>query len=68
MMTPLDRWVCRLIRKHGGVRSAGRALDVDPAYLYRLATGEKDNPSDATLKKLGLKPMRKVLYLTRGKP
>ena len=43
------------IDKHGGLRQAGRALNIDPAYLHRLRSGECANPSDSVLKKLGLK-------------
>jgi hypothetical protein len=50
-----------VISAHGGTREAARATRIDPAYLHRLATGEKDNPTDATLRKLGLH--RKVIYV-----
>ena len=42
------------IKTHGSLRAAARALDIDPGYLFRLLTGEKKNPSRATLTKLGL--------------
>ena len=42
------------IRKHGGLRAAAKAMDMDPSYLLRLMTGEKTNPSRKTLAKLGL--------------
>lgn len=44
-----------LIAKHGGLRAASRAAKIDLAYLQRLKTGEKVNPSKETLKKLGVK-------------
>lgn len=59
-----------LVERHGGVRLAARALRIDHAYLYRLKSGEKDNPTDDVLRKLGLRrvvsyepirPMRTVL-------
>lgn len=50
----LGRCVRALIRKHDGVRKCARALQVDAAYLSRLANGEKLNPSTPTEKKLGL--------------
>ena len=43
--------------EHGGLRAAARVIGCDPAYLLRLRDGEKSNPSDAMLKKLGLKKM-----------
>lgn len=42
------------IRRHGSLRAAARAMKMDPSYLLRLMTGEKVNPSRATLAKLGL--------------
>ena len=56
-----SRCVC-LIAKHGSVRAAARALNMDHAYLYRLKMGEKLNPSKEILRKLGL---RKVIYYER---
>jgi len=41
--------------RHGGLRAAARALKIDVAYLQRLKTGEKCNPSDDVLRKLKLK-------------
>ena len=44
----------QLVEVYGSVRAVGKALNIDHAYLQRLAKGEKQNPSDITLKKLGL--------------
>lgn len=55
-----------IVAKHGGVRVAARAIGVNYAYLSRLQSGEKCNPTDAVLRKLGLRkvvsyePIRKV--------
>ena len=38
--------VAQLVKQHGGVRAAGRAILVDPTYLSRIASGGKINPSD----------------------
>lgn len=46
--------VDELVDKYGSYRKAGEALKIDHAYLSRLANGEKKNPSDKVLKKLGL--------------
>ena len=50
-----------LEKQYGGLRAAATALGIDPAYLYRLKSGEKDNPSDAMLGKLGL--VRRIFYI-----
>jgi hypothetical protein len=50
----LRTYVAMLIRQHRGLRKAARALELDPAYLHRLKTGEKTNPSKAVLRKLGV--------------
>lgn len=47
--------------QHGGLRAAARAIDCDAAYLKRLQDGEKTNPSDTMLRKLGLKKI--VVYV-----
>lgn len=39
---------------YGSVRAAGRALNIDHAYLARLRDGKKTNPSKSVLRKLGL--------------
>lgn len=44
-----------IIARHGGVRPAARAIGVNYAYLSRLQTGEKANPTTAVLRKLGLR-------------
>lgn len=54
-----------LIAKHGSLRAAARALRIDHAYLRRLATGEKENPSAVTLKKLGLIKTTICIYYRR---
>ena len=52
-----------LIAKHGSLRAAARAVRVDAAYLKRLGTGERVWPSEAVLKRIGLK--RTVSYTER---
>ena len=46
-----------LIAQHGGIRPAARALRIDASYLAKMRSGEKNNPSDATLRKLGLRKL-----------
>jgi hypothetical protein len=59
-MTLLQKRISALAKQHGSTRAAARVLEVDHAYLWRLAHGEKDNPDDALLRKLGLR--RVVTY------
>lgn len=40
---------------HGSLRKAAIALDVDFGYLSELRSGNKTNPSEMVLEKLGLK-------------
>ena len=53
--------VRQLEREHGGLRAAGRAVGVDAGYLKRLRDGDKINPGDTTLAKLGLR--KEVIYV-----
>jgi hypothetical protein len=51
-----------LVAKHGGVRPAARVIGVNYAYLSRLRSGDKINPTAAVLRKLGLRKV--VTYET----
>lgn len=44
-----------VVKHFGSLRIAGRALRINYAYLARLRSGEKVNPTAAVLKKLGLR-------------
>lgn len=44
-----------LIKRYGGLRATARALKLDAGYLSRLRSGNKMNPSTATLAILGLR-------------
>lgn len=57
----LVKRIQQLEKQHGSLRAAARVLQVDPAYLKRLRDGEKDNPSDALLKKLRLRKVIKYV-------
>ena len=50
----------RLIKQHGGLRKAGRAVGIKAPYLSRLHRGEQSNPGSSILRKLGL--TREVSY------
>jgi ferredoxin-fold anticodon binding domain-containing protein len=58
--------ISMLVDRHGSLRNVGKILGIDHAYLCRLQAGDKVNPSDAVLKKLGLQ--RVVTYKLRSKP
>jgi molybdenum-dependent DNA-binding transcriptional regulator ModE len=51
----LKHRVQELAKQHGSLRAAARAVGVDHVYLWRLAQGHKCVPSDAVLRKLGLR-------------
>jgi hypothetical protein len=63
MMNLLQRRIWELVDRHISMRATARVLKVDHAYLSRLATGEKDNPSDALLRKLGIRRIVTYEYL-----
>ncbi len=44
-----------VIQLFGSVRAAADAIGLDAAYLHRLSTGAKFNPSDRALSALGLR-------------
>lgn len=57
----IDLAIRQLVELHGSLRAVGRATGIDATYLSRLAHGEKANPSDDTLARIGL---RRVTYYT----
>lgn len=56
----LQQRIAELVAQHGGVRPAARVLEVDHGYVYRLLSGEKNDPGDKLLRKLKLR--RVVTY------
>lgn len=58
-MTLKDR-IEQLEGLYGGLRGVASALDIDPGFLSRMKSGKKFNPSNETLRKLGLR--REVTY------
>jgi hypothetical protein len=64
-MDAIKERIGSMIDEHGGLRAAARAIGCDPAYLLRLYSGEKNNPSDAMLAKLGLK--KQVRHVLQNK-
>lgn len=64
-MNRLRERVKELEAQHGGLNAAARVLKMDAGYLSRLASGEKDAPSDKLLRKMGL---RRVFWIERLAP
>ena len=50
----LAECVHRLIEHHGSIRKAADATKVDKGYLSRMWRGHKINPSEKTLRQMGL--------------
>lgn len=61
-MVTLKLRIEELAERHGSLRAAARVLQVDHVYLWRLKNGEKTEPSERLLKKLGLKRVVTVTY------
>jgi hypothetical protein len=59
-MTQIMRAAEKLVKRHKGLREAAKVACIDAAYLCRLRSGKKANPSDAILRKLGIE--RRVSY------
>lgn len=55
MSITLKQRVAELIQQHGTLRAAARAIQIDVSYLSRLEYGEKDNPSELMLRRMGLR-------------
>ena len=58
----LQSHVMRAAVARGGLRQLSRNLGIDVGYLSRLASGEKTEPGDEILAKLGLE--KRVTYLS----
>lgn len=56
----LQERVRQLVKKHGGLRKAARAVQIEPGYLSRLESGERVAPGKLVLQRLGLR--RVVAY------
>lgn len=47
--------IAELIDQHGSLRAAARVLECDPGYLSRLWSGEKNDPGEKLLRRMGLR-------------
>jgi hypothetical protein len=54
----------QLVAQHGSLRAVARVTEIDYSYLSRIGTGEKSNPSDFVLRRLGLR--KSIVYELRA--
>ena len=66
-LVTLEQAVSAIVAQHGGIRPASRATGIDKAFISRLMRGLKVNPSEETLKALGLRsvPLYEVIEAAR---
>lgn len=64
-MITLAQRIEELTAHHGSLRAAARVLETDAGYLSRLASGEKDDPGETLLRRMGL---RRVVSYERRLP
>lgn len=70
MIDPYDvvrEQIGQLIHRHGSLRKCARVLEISPAYLSRLFRGEKDEPSEKLLRKMGLRKIISYVLQRQGK-
>lgn len=61
MEVSLEQFISDLV-ENSSFREVGNNLNIDSGYLYKLFNGDKTNPSEETLSKLGL--VKRVVYQT----
>lgn len=64
--TTIAEHVRALVKVYGGLNAAARGLKIDAGYLSRLQSGEKHEPSDEVLQKMGVR--RVVAYVRTAEP
>ena len=57
----LPFWLIAFEEQHGGASQAAKHYNIDRSYWHRLKTGEKENPSNEILQRLGIQ-VAAVLY------
>jgi hypothetical protein len=60
----LQERIDQLVAQHGSLRAVARVTEIDAGYLSRLRSGEKTEPQEAKLRRLGLR--RVVSYELRN--
>lgn len=63
-MNEVQSAIATLVKHYGSYRAVQAAIGVNYAYLWRLRKGEKTEPSEDVLKKLGL--VKQVTYSRTG--
>ncbi len=63
MQTSIPNQITKLCKIYGNVSKLSAALDIDRTYLHRLHKGDKIEPSEEVLKKLGL--IKVVTYYSK---
>ena len=61
----IEKRIAELVKQHGSLRAAARELGCSAAYLSRLASGQKSEPSGEVLQGMGL---RRVVTYARFEP
>ena len=56
----IKRTAKTLTKKFGNCSQAARRIGIEPKYMYSLCSGERTNPGNEILRKLGL---RRVSYI-----
>ncbi len=56
----IKRTAKALVKKYGNCNAAAKRIEVNSKYLYGIVRGNKCNPGNAVLRKLGL---RRVSYI-----
>jgi hypothetical protein len=64
-MNLLQRRINEAAEHHGSIRAAARVLQIDHIYLWRLMNGDKHNPADALLRKLGIRRVVTYEYIIK---
>lgn len=64
--TTLQKRIDELVRKHGTLRAAAKAVGVSTPYLCRIRSGLHPRLSEETQLKLGVRRMPDV-YVRRGR-
>lgn len=61
----IKRRVKTLCKKYGNCHRAALRLGINPKYMYSIHRGERSNPGDVILRKLGL---RRISYIEEVNP
>lgn len=57
--------IAELVRQHGSLRTVARVTEIDTGYLSRLSSGEKSDPGERVLRRLGL--VKRIVYFKKDK-